>query len=396
MLQVTITSAALQMPGGFFHAIGNPLSDGTWTYTWEKGRQLKRMQSVDTDASFVYNESGLRVQKTVNGVVTNYTLHGKNIVHMTQGDNDLHFFYDAQGKPSIVVFNGTPYSYVKNLQGDIIAILDSTGTVVVNYGYDAWGRPIKKEGSLAETLGTVQPFRYRGYVYDEETELYYLRSRYYSHQWCRFMNEDSCYNADSLLGYNLFCYVANSPICCIDVSGQIIGTFFGGIFGFACQGIISLCQGKSSKEAMGAALGGAVAGAINGFAADLAAASGGLGLGVSVLIGSMAGFIGSLVEYAYINGSLKGYSIEEGINSALSGALASLISHFTVDAVKDMLKKAWNETLDEAIKALQEVGVVDNEFMDNFATMFTFAEIEAAVFGASLSISDLIEIPTAE
>ena len=59
----------------------------------------------------------------------------------------------------------------QNLQGDIVAILDSTGTAVVNYVYDAWGRPISKTGSMAGTLGTVQPFRYRGYVYDEETGL---------------------------------------------------------------------------------------------------------------------------------------------------------------------------------------------------------------------------------
>ncbi len=113
--------------------IGNPTYDGTWSYTWEKGRQLKSMSKSGTTASFKYNENGLRIQKTVNGVVTNYTLHGKNIVHMTQGSNDLHFFYDAQGKPAIVVFNGTPYSYVKNLQGDIVAILDSNGTAVVEY-----------------------------------------------------------------------------------------------------------------------------------------------------------------------------------------------------------------------------------------------------------------------
>ncbi len=127
------------------------------------------MQSVDTTATFVYNENGLRVQKTVNGVVTKYTLHSKNVVHMTQSSNNLHFFYDAQNKPAVVVYNDIPYSYIKNLQGDIVAILDSTGTAVVNYVYDAWGRPISKTGSMAGTLGTVQPFRYRGYVYDEET-----------------------------------------------------------------------------------------------------------------------------------------------------------------------------------------------------------------------------------
>ncbi len=62
------------------------------------------------------------MQKTVNGVATNYTLHGKNVVHITRGNDDLHFFYDAQNRPAVVVYNGTPYSYVKNLQSDIVAL----------------------------------------------------------------------------------------------------------------------------------------------------------------------------------------------------------------------------------------------------------------------------------
>ena len=148
------------------------------------------MQSIDTDASFVYNENGLKVQKTINGIAADYTLHGKNVVHMKMGNDELHFFYDASNKPAVVVYNGVPHSYVKNLQGDIIAILDSNKNIVVSYVYDAWGRPISKTGSMAATLGTVQPFRYRGYVYDEEMGLYYLRSRYYHPKWSRFTSMD--------------------------------------------------------------------------------------------------------------------------------------------------------------------------------------------------------------
>ena len=68
-----------------YDAIGNPIHDGVWTYTWENGRQLRRMACDATIAEFVYNADGLRVQKTVNGVTTNYTLHGKNIVHIRIG-----------------------------------------------------------------------------------------------------------------------------------------------------------------------------------------------------------------------------------------------------------------------------------------------------------------------
>ena len=202
-----------------YDAIGNPLSDGTWTYIWQNGRQLQKMQKAGVTAEFVYNADGLRVQKTVNGVATKYTLHGKNIVHMTSGTDELHFFYDAQNRPAVVVYNGVPYAYVKSLQGDIAAILDENGNTVVSYGYDAWGMPLWCTGELAETLGKVQPFRYRGYVFDEETGLYYLRSRYYNAQWGRFLN------ADSIIVYgllsNLYNYCRGNPIMCKDPSGKV-------------------------------------------------------------------------------------------------------------------------------------------------------------------------------
>lgn len=197
-----------------YDAIGNPLSDGTWTYTWQNGRQLQKMQKAGVTAEFVYNADGLRVQKMVNGVATKYTLHGKNVVHMTSGTDELHFFYDAQNRPAVVVYNGVPYAYVKSLQGDIVAILDENGNTVVSYGYDAWGAPLWCTGELAETLGKVQPFRYRGYVFDEETGLYYLRSRYYNPRWGRFVNADG-----AIIQKNLFAYCSNGPIVGYDPSG---------------------------------------------------------------------------------------------------------------------------------------------------------------------------------
>ena len=204
-----------------YDKIGNPLNDGTWTYTWQNGRQLQKMQKSGETVEFVYNENGLRVQKTATSTgVTKYTLHGKNIVHMTQGSNELHFFYDAQNKPAVVVYNGTPYSYVKNLQGDIVAILDSNKNVVVSYVYDAWGRPVSCSGTMANTLGKINPFRYRGYVYDEETGLYYLRSRYYCASHCRFVNVDDVSNmVFRRVERNVFAYSANEPVMRTDHEG---------------------------------------------------------------------------------------------------------------------------------------------------------------------------------
>ena len=204
-----------------YDAIGNPLSDGTWTYTWAKGRQLQNMSKSGETVSFVYNENGLRVQKVATSTgTTKYTLHGKNIVHLTNGSNSLHFFYDAQNKPAVVLFNGTAYAYLYNLQDDVIALVDANGSKVVEYKYDAWGKPISKTGTLASTLGTVQPFRYRGYVYDEETGLYYLRSRYYNTSMCRFCNSDTYIGIAQINAHNMYAYCRNNPINQIDSLGK--------------------------------------------------------------------------------------------------------------------------------------------------------------------------------
>ena len=204
-----------------YDAIGTPLSDGTWSYTWQNGRQLQKMQKQGETVEFVYNENGLRVQKTATSTgVTKYTLHGKNVVHMTRASDELHFFYDAQNRPAVGVYNGVPYAYVKSLQGDIVAILDENGNTVVSYGYDAWGAPLWCTGELAETLGMVQPFRYRGYVFDEETGLYYLRSRYYSSALTRFINQDAIFKTKkTLFSANMYMYCYNSPTLRSDSNG---------------------------------------------------------------------------------------------------------------------------------------------------------------------------------
>ena len=213
--------AAIDGVGITYDPVGNPTNDGTWSYTWQHGKQLQQMQKteagVTTTVQFEYNEDRLRTKKTVtvgnDTVVTEYVLHGKNIVHMTRGSDNLHFLYDAQDKPAIVVFNGSSYRYMYTLQGDVYGLTDENNSWVVFYRYDAWGKPIGIGGSLASTLGVLQPFRYRGYVFDQETRDYYLRSRYYRAEWCRFVN------ADALIRDNLFVYCQNDPVDSYDMEG---------------------------------------------------------------------------------------------------------------------------------------------------------------------------------
>ena len=180
---------------------------------------------------FSYNHNGLRTQKEVtkpDGTVetTNYVLHGKLVTHLTRGSGKLHFFYDAQSRPAMVNFNGTFYSYAHNLQGDIVGIVDNSGILVVEYRYDAWGKPVavRTLTTAYEKLAVLNPFRYRGYVYDEETGLYYLRSRYYAPILNRFINADGLIGIKGdVLEHGIFTYCKNNSICMSDPNGQIPG-----------------------------------------------------------------------------------------------------------------------------------------------------------------------------
>lgn len=148
----------------------------------------------------------MRTGKTVGSTVTKYNYMGSKLVQMTRGSNTLNFTYDSVGAVG-VKYNGTQYYYLRNAQGDIMGIVNTSGTVVVEYTYDAWGRLLTTTGSMASTLGEINPLRYRGYVYDTETGLYYLESRYYNPNIGRFINADAFSSTgQGCIGYNLFAY----------------------------------------------------------------------------------------------------------------------------------------------------------------------------------------------
>ena len=93
---------------------------------------------------------------------------------------------------------------------------------VVEYKYDTWGRVVGMEGSAyGQWVGSLNPFRYRGYYYDDESGMYYLTTRYYNPEWCRFLNADSTLigNVGASL-HNLYAYAANNPVVYSDPSGM--------------------------------------------------------------------------------------------------------------------------------------------------------------------------------
>ena len=173
-----------------------------------------------TTATYSYNADGQRIKKVVGSTTTNYYYNGDILAGMIIGSNKLIFMYDENGSPFGFTYNGTVYYYIKNLQGDVIAITNASGTVVVEYAYDAWGKLLSVSGTMASSIGQYNPIRYRGYVYDTETGYYYLQSRYYSPDLCRFISSDTYVSTGTgMLGFNMFSYCNGNPILFEDSTG---------------------------------------------------------------------------------------------------------------------------------------------------------------------------------
>ena len=226
-----------------YDEIGNMTQHGAWKYEWEHGRELQKMiynvgndnnTANDIKWEVVYNADGLRTQRAKGDLTYQYVYNGSSLSQMSivtgTGDSatttTMVFAYDASGSPMSVTYGDATYYYVTNLQGDVVALLDSNGNTVVQYTYDAWGRLLSNEPT-ANSIGNLNPLRYRGYVFDSETSLYYLQSRYYDPQLGRFINPDE-YPAtgQGLLGNNMFTYCGNSPVVQKDSSGNAIETVF--------------------------------------------------------------------------------------------------------------------------------------------------------------------------
>ena len=184
-----------------YDKIGNPLSyynGRSYTLRWEMGRQLLSSRVNSRTVYYDYNKDGIRIEKNVSGRYTDrYILDGSKVIGMerTKSGSSVkdvyHFIYDEMGNiwEAVCYIGGstTPvrYFYRTNAQGDVKQIVDSNYNVVAYYAYDAWGKLLAvldgndKPVSGDSHFANVNPFRYRGYVYDTETGFYYLQSRYY-------------------------------------------------------------------------------------------------------------------------------------------------------------------------------------------------------------------------
>ena len=244
-----------------YDASGNPTNYLGATLVWE-GQRLKSYTPKDASSGransyvYSYDENGIRTRKTIGSTVTDYYYNGTllmgTVKTTTNSDGStttskLRFSYDANGKVVAVNYNGNYYYYLRNAQNDIVKLIDKTGATVVEYRYDSWGKLLSTSGSLASALGKDNPFRYRGYVYDEETGFYYVSSRYYDPEIGRFINADDIayLGMGGLTSYNLFAYCGNNPVMGYDPYGTFDWSSFGKGAGWLAIGITAICVGVS-------------------------------------------------------------------------------------------------------------------------------------------------------
>ena len=375
-----------------YDSIGNPLSyynGGSYSFTWTSGRKLQTSSHNGVNSFYAYNVDGQRIKKICSGTIYNYYYSDGALVRQTGGGNTIDFLYDENGSVYSIVYNGTQYYLVKNLQGDVTQIRSVYGTVLVEYAYDAWGNVLDISGTYASTLGQNNPIRYRGYYYDSETSLYYLNSRYYDPAMRRFINADDTeyLGADGdFASFNLFVYCGNNPISRADSNGCfwhiVAGAVVGGIIGAVSSIVGQVASGKSVNwgEVGVSAAAGVLTGAIT-------AACPGMG---AVATGVVHGVIGAGTYAAteLVNGRTPTVAgtLAAGITSGLLAGGAKAISNkLTTTKLYRSVSPAEANSFSSTGKLSAAQGQMEGKF---FAT----TKANAKIWGTKMGSSNIISI----
>ena len=331
------------------------------------------------NVNYTYDAAGHRIAKehettgSIDGdsyryaFTAKYTYLGDTLTDMQWVEVDgsvssFHFTYDATG-PMSMTFYGTEYFYLKNAQGDVTGLVDSSGTQVVAYTYDAWGNILSTTGSMADGLGYTNPFRYRGYFYDTETGLYYLGSRYYNPEIGRFINADD----ESLItatpesatwDKNLFAYCDNNPITRADSAGEfwhlVVGAAGGALLSGVVQVACNVIEGKRLTSGLGLAL-------LTGAASGALTASGVGAIGSAVGSGIISS--GSSLVSQISDGGLENVNFGEVLLDGVVGVGCGIISGAGASSVasgaggQTQMINAGKKTVSRTWSALKANGV---------------------------------------
>ncbi len=328
---ITISYNSARYPTSY----GNNIS-----FTWDNFFHLSSYTKDNDTTSYTYNYQGIRTKKTLpEGTIREYILEGKRIVaeKITSNNTSTYITY-LYGQDGILgmYYNNSFYYFRKNILGDIIEIY-SGETLIARYQYTAYGETrvfngsgvdITNDSTQINHIGRINPFRYRGYYYDEESGMYYCNARYYVPEWCRWLSKDESeyLNPNTIDGLNLYAYCLNNPIMYRDENGTfwtaLLALFAIGIIGAATSFVINTVVDAMTGQGFDWARGGIAA--FSGFVgALLLFIPGGdflspfLSSGINTLLQMM---------YSGYNYEIYQYIFRPLIVGALSGATSLLFS----------------------------------------------------------------------
>ena len=315
--------------------LGNPVKYGVSSQSaaenmmWTQGTKLASGNYKGNSFSYKYDANGLRYEKTVNGITTRQYLEGDKIIAeeiLNASGSVAHtkyYIYDQTGIAGMV-YDGDSYYFGKNIFGDVTTIYDCYGNWEAGYEYDLWGN-ITSGGSSG--IAKENPFRYRGYYYDSETGFYYLQSRYYDPEICRFINADNLELPSTLSGtpghLNLYAYCNNNPVMYSDPRGDFIFSLIASIVVNAALSAVGSVLGQLITTQN-------VNWGVVGISALFGAISGGLSfVGIGGTIGqfAMQGVlsVGETVSTAALEGTLNSLSVEDIVFAFASGGISGSI-----------------------------------------------------------------------
>jgi RHS repeat-associated protein len=312
-------------------------------YGYDAENRLVSATGPGITASYAYDAQGSRKSKTVNGATTMFVTDADNreVLEYDGSTGAVQRWY-AYGLGSNDVLNqmnvsaNTRATFIPDIQGSIIAALDSSTGAFTKTGYLPYG-------TSASTGGT---FRYTGQRIDAETGgLHYYRARMYSPVMGRFLQVDPIGHSG---GANPYTYVGNDPLNNTDPSGtgafQLGGAAAGAVIGLVMQVGIDAWNWRLSSSSVYA--GAIVGGAAGGVAATLC------GTCATIVAGSVSGAVGGGVGNLVTGGLSGSLSLGAVTTDAAVGAIGgAVVGHLAPAAFKSFVPNSVKGDIGEALSA---------------------------------------------
>ena len=339
---------------------GNPRLFKDTEYKFEGRRLVGIFEDLGVDeqqtVDYTYNSNGLIIKKVLGywyaddrdseEYTTKYYYDGEKLITEIGPRNRLDFLYDENGiLYGLIKDSSRKYFYIRDFMSNILGLVDDSGNIVVKYKYDAYGNRISITDTSGCDLGNINPFRYKGYYYDDDAQMYYCKSRFYVPSWHRWLNSDSISYLEpkNITSLNLFTYCNNNPVMYVDENGKfpglitamLIGAVIGAFVGVVGQAGADVLSNlwkygfktyewsmSSWQTYVGAAVGGAVGGALTPILGPVS---------TSAINGAVSSFVGMELENSTGNSN---YSFGAILSTSLfSGAFSGLTAG-VVDKIK--------------------------------------------------------------